>query len=119
MVVGREHDLYAFWHSSQRNDPGLNISSYTNRVVDELLEEIRETQDAEARSDALRQINNFIALDYPAVFTHTPDFVYVPQKGIEGIGLPQITSPADRFATVALWYRNTEAVWPFLVPRSE
>jgi peptide/nickel transport system substrate-binding protein len=119
MVVGREHDLYAFWHSSQRNDPGLNISSYTNRVVDELLEEIRETQDAEARSDALRQINNFIALDYPAVFTHTPDFVYVPPKGIEGIGLPQITSPADRFATVALWYRNTEAVWPFLVPRSE
>jgi hypothetical protein len=29
-VVGRELDLFAFWDSSQRNDPGLNIAMYAN-----------------------------------------------------------------------------------------
>src|SRR3989344_734327 len=29
-VVGRTLDLFAFWHSSQRNDPGLNLALYTN-----------------------------------------------------------------------------------------
>src|SRR5690606_4288812 len=38
-VVGRESDLFAFWHSSQRNDPGLNIALYTNARADRLLEE--------------------------------------------------------------------------------
>lgn len=117
MVVGREHDLYAFWHSSQRNDPGLNIASYANRSVDELLEEIRETQDEGARTEALKKVHNLVSLDYPAVFTHTPDFVYVPPKGVKGIVLPQIASPSDRFATVASWYKNTESVWPFFAPK--
>src|SRR3989344_5952561 len=36
-VVGRTLDLFAFWHSSQRNDPGLNLALYTNARADSLL----------------------------------------------------------------------------------
>jgi peptide/nickel transport system substrate-binding protein len=28
-IVQRDSDLYAFWHSSQRSDPGLNIAQYS------------------------------------------------------------------------------------------
>ena len=40
-VIGRDLDLFAFWHSSQRNDPGLNIAMYANPKADSLLETAR------------------------------------------------------------------------------
>ena len=49
-----ELDLYAFWHSSQRNDPGLNLAMYANETTDALLSQARATSDEQAR-DALYQ----------------------------------------------------------------
>ena len=62
----------------------------------------------------MQKVETEIADDYPAAFTHTPDFVYALPKGIHGVTLTQIASPADRFATVATWYLYTQDVWPFL-----
>jgi peptide/nickel transport system substrate-binding protein len=42
--IGTDRDLYAFWHSSQRTAPGLNVSMYTNSKADALLEDIEEIQ---------------------------------------------------------------------------
>jgi len=81
MVVGREQDLFAFWNSSERNDPGLNIAMYANPSVDQLLAKIREESDAEARQADLERINDLIAADYPAAFTHAPDFLYTVPSG--------------------------------------
>lgn len=114
-VIGRDRDLYAFWHSAQRKDPGLNIALYANETVDSLLLRIRTETDPEATAADLARVNDLIAADYPAAFTHAPDFLYAVPKDVKGIVLPQIASPADRFATVAAWHRHTEFVWPFLV----
>ena len=115
MVVGRDRDLFAFWHSSQRNDPGLNIALYANRSVDTLIEQARGENDAVARERSLVKIDEAIAADYPAAFTHSPDFLYTMPEDVRGVSLPQITAPSDRFASVASWYRRTEPVWPFFV----
>ncbi|MCK5590873.1 MAG: hypothetical protein KAI72_02850, partial [Candidatus Pacebacteria bacterium] len=48
-IIGVNSDPYAFWHSSQRLDPGLNIASYTNVAVDKALERARATSSKEAR----------------------------------------------------------------------
>jgi len=114
-VIGRDRDLYAFWHSAQTKDPGLNIAMYSNETVDTLLSRIRVQNSPEATSADLAQVNALIAADYPAAFTHAPDFLYAVPKDLKGIVLPQIAAPADRFATVASWHRYTEFVWPFLV----
>jgi ABC-type transport system substrate-binding protein len=119
MVVGRDRDLFAFWGSSERNDPGLNIALYANRTVDELLERIRTARDPDAVTADLARANELIAEDYPAAFTHAPDFTYVAPKGMRGVVLPQVTAPSDRFATVATWYRHTHYVWPFLQSPNE
>lgn len=112
MVVGRGHDLFAFWESSQRNDPGLNVSMYANKTVDDLLESIRETADpASARADLLK-LNDIIAREYPAAFLYAPDFVYTVPKEMRGVSVSQIASPSDRFANVWKWYRKSERVWP-------
>jgi peptide/nickel transport system substrate-binding protein len=116
MVIGRDQDLYAFWDSQERNDPGLNIALYANKTVDALLESVRSSTDQNKQVNDLQKIEDLIAADYPAAFIYAPDFIYAIPDDLAGIELPQIITPADRFATVASWYRSTDAVWPFLVP---
>ncbi|HUQ29998.1 MAG TPA: peptide ABC transporter substrate-binding protein [Candidatus Paceibacterota bacterium] len=114
MVIGRDQDLYAFWDSQERNDPGLNIAMYTNKTVDDLLEKARQTSDPKERLAALQKVNDLVAADYPAAFTEAPDFIYAVPPKLKGVALPQIATPSDRFATVEQWYLETDAVWPFL-----
>jgi peptide/nickel transport system substrate-binding protein len=113
MVIGRDQDLYAFWDSQERNDPGLNIALYANKTVDTLLEDARGSVDAGQQTADLQKIEDDIAADYPAAFLYAPDFTYAVPSDLRGVELPQIIVPADRFATVASWYRYTDAVWPF------
>jgi len=115
MVVGRDHDLFAFWESSQRNSPGLNVALYANRIVDGLLEDIREETDNKTALNELAELNTTIAADYPAAFIYAPDFLYVFPEKLHGVVIDQIASPADRFASVASWYRESERVWPIFL----
>jgi len=117
MVIDRDQDLYAFWDSQERNDPGLNIAMYTNKTVDALLEDARGTANEKVRVLDLQKIEAAIAADYPAAFIYAPNFIYVLPSDVQGAVLPQIITPADRFATIASWYRYTDAVWPFFVNR--
>jgi len=113
MVIGRDQDLYAFWDSKERNDPGLNIALYANKTVDDLLESARASTDEALRTGHLQKIENIVAADYPAAFLYAPDFTYKVPNDVRGVELPQIITPADRFATAASWYRSTDAVWSF------
>jgi len=113
MVIGRDQDLYAFWSSQERNDPGLNIAQYANKTVDTLLENNRGSTDQNERMSNLQKIEDIISADYPAAFIYAPDFIYTVPNDLRGVILPQIITPSDRFATVATWYRLTDAVWPF------
>jgi ABC-type oligopeptide transport system substrate-binding subunit len=114
-VVGTYPDLYAFWHSNERRDPGLNIADYANREVDQLLERARtETNPELARAD-LASADALIATDYPAAFTHTPDFLYVLPDDMRGVALARVSEPSDRFQGARYWYRRTELVWPAFV----
>lgn len=117
MVVGRDRDLYPFWHSGERSDPGLNIAAYANSEVDDLLEGIRQERDPAIALASLQEAATLIADDYPAAFTHAPSFLYAIPNSVHGVRLPQIASPSDRFATVARWYRNTEHVWPIFADK--
>ena len=112
-VIGRDQDLYAFWDSQEINDPGLNIALYANKTVDALLEDARSSTDQTKRAADLQKIENTVVADYPAAFLYAPDFTYAIPDDLRGVVLPQIIIPADRFATVASWYRLTDAVWPF------
>ena len=110
-VVGRKADLYSFWHSSQRNDPGLNIALYTNIKTDKLLEEMRATTDETLQQEELRQFEAIIKEDVPAVFIYAPEFIYIVPEAIQNIKLGQITNSGERFLNVHEWYINTNKVW--------
>lgn len=112
MVIGKDHDLYAFWDSAERNDPGLNIAMYANSEVDELLERMRVSTDEVQNLKDLKRVNDLVAEDYPAAFIYAPEFLYALPEYVQGVALPQIASPADRFTSIATWYMRTEKVWP-------
>ena len=101
-VIGRDQDLYAFWDSQERNDPGLNIALYANKTVDALLEDARGSADSTEQTADLQKIEDDIAADYPAAFIYAPDFTYAVPSDLRGVELPQIIVPADRFANVAI-----------------
>ena len=111
-VIGREFDLFAFWHSSQRNDPGLNIALYANGAADKLLEQMRTTSDSKTRASLYQQFLSELSADRPAIFLYAPDFVYSVPKDLQGLTLGFIETPSDRFLSVANWYRETDQVWP-------
>lgn len=113
LISGRELDLFAFWHSSQRNDPGLNIGMYANITTDKLLEEARSTIDTTKRNELLHAFDLEIQKDMPAVFVYTPDFVYAAPKSVKNISFASIVTPSDRFQKIRDWHINTERVWSF------
>lgn len=110
-IINRESDLFAFWHSTQRKDPGLNVAVYTNAKVDKILEDASVTIDEEARMKKYAQFEDEIKKDMPAVFLYSPNFIYVVSKNLKGFSIDHIISPADRFANIYSWYTETEDVW--------
>lgn len=111
-VVGRDLDLFAFWHSSQRNDPGLNMAMYTNSKVDKLLEKARLENDQNERIEDLKEAESMILSDYPATFLYSPDFIYIVSEDLKGVDLKNVTSAPERFIGIEKWYIKTDKIWP-------
>ena len=111
-IIGRELDLFAFWDSSQRIDPGLNIALYANSTADRLLQQLRETSSPQTRATLYTQFASELTKDTPAVFLYTPDFVYIVPKDVLGLDLGFVETPSDRFLSAYLWHRETDHVWP-------
>lgn len=116
--VGRTADFYAFWDSTQRNDPGLNLAMYANSQADSLLSQARGTIDASARDALYQQFAAIVQKDQPAVFLYAPDFLYVVPQNLQDIQLGALTDPAERFLNVYQWYDQTTRIWDVFAPKS-
>ncbi len=110
-VIGRDMDFFAFWHSSQRNDPGLNIAMYANSKVDKLLEDARKTLDTNLRIQKYLSFQDEIRKDVPAVFLYSPEFIYVVPNKIKGLDVGEITLPFERFSDISHWFIETNNLW--------
>lgn len=110
-IIGQNADPFAFWHSSQRLDPGLNIALYANITTDKLLETARTISDKQERIKKYQLFQEEVMGDVPAVFTYTPKFIYTLPHAVKGFSMGSITVPADRFASIHTWYTETNRVW--------
>ena len=110
-VVGRDMDLFAFWHSSQRNDPGLNISMYANSKVDTILESARKTMDPKKRISDYISFETEIQKDIPAIFLYSPEFIYIVPNKVYGLSIQTVAMPFERFLNINNWYIETNNLW--------
>lgn len=109
--MNRSRDLYPFWHSSQQDDPGLNIAQYANLTVDELLEDARIEQNPAERMTLLNEASDIIISEQPAVFLFEPTATYVVNKDFIIPILSDIRRPADRFNSISEWYTTSDELW--------
>lgn len=110
-IVGSDPDLYPFWHSSQTEYPGLNLSMFVDRAADKLLEDARGTTDNAKRTEAYKKFQDILVKEIPAIFLYTPTYTFVANKDIKGITVKNIYSPADRYNDLPNWYVKTKWQW--------
>jgi peptide/nickel transport system substrate-binding protein len=115
--IGKDRDLYAFWHSSQRNAPGLNVALYANSKVDAVLTDIRSEASTSAETADYIKLDSLIRADMPAIFLYSPDFIYAIPKTLRGISLQSVVVPSDRWSSISEWYLETEKVWNIFAPK--
>lgn len=113
-IVTHPADLYAFWASTEREDPGLNITQFGSADVDRSLAALRAGT-AEDPASLATSLADQISAAYPAAFLYTPHFLYSVPGGLRGVALQPVTTPSDRFRGIYSWYRYTEHVWPLFV----
>jgi len=100
-------DIFAFWHSSQRFYPGLNLSLYNNKQADGMITDINQTADDSKRASEIQNLQSLIAGDYSATFLYSPYYVYFSRKDLQGVQAGLLNEPADRLSNVAEWYMRT------------
>jgi peptide/nickel transport system substrate-binding protein len=103
-------DPYSFWHSSQKNDPGLNLAFYENKEVDGLLTDAREMLDPARRRETFQRFQAIIASEHPAVFLYSPNYLYVVSDAVQGIEVHPINFSSSRLSDITTWYIETKRV---------
>ena len=117
-VIKHDTDIFAFWHSSQKSDPGLNITGYANKTVDTLLESSIKEFSYSKRASMYDSIATQLGKDAPVVFLYTPELIYLINNSIHHVILPPIGSQENRLALISKWYAHTDHVWNLFVKNS-
>jgi peptide/nickel transport system substrate-binding protein len=102
-------DLFAFWHSSQISDPGLNVALFQDPRTDIELTNLREQGVGNIGS-----ITKSILQRNSALFLYSPSYVYILPKNLS-VDMTPITQGSDRFNSISKWYMRTAHVWSIFV----
>ncbi len=101
-------DPFSFWHSTQRNYPGLNLANYNSAKVDKLLEDIRIEENPLAKISLLESAQKILLDDLPAIFLVNPSYIYFVSDKFRGVEPRLIADPSERFADIQNWYLRTQ-----------
>ncbi|MCH7604556.1 hypothetical protein IID24_00975 [Patescibacteria group bacterium] len=110
-ILGTIPDPFPFWHSSQIQDPGLNLSSLEDDDADKLLEKARKEGDLEVRAKQYAELQDIILAAIPALFLYDMNYTYFVSTKVWGITEQVIADPSKRFVTITEWYIKTERSW--------
>ncbi len=103
--LGYNLDSYPYWHSSQAKS-GFNFSQLKNFEVDTLLEEIRSTHDEAKRQKELKEVEQVLVKEVPAVFFYTPEKYFALSSRVKGADFANLKDTRDRFSNIKNWYVN-------------
>jgi len=110
-IVGADPDPYSFWHSSQSDYPGMNLTMFSDRNADKILEDARTTFSDTERAKLYKKFQEIIISEVPAVFLYTPKHLMAVSQDIKGIKIENPATPANRFQNLSDWYIKTTWHW--------
>lgn len=111
VVTGADPDPYPFWHSSQIDDPGLNLSSVRVRAIDVALEQARATRDQKIRLGTYIEFQKQLVEEVPSIVLFSTAYAYPVVKRVRGIEHTMLTTPSDRFIGVEKWFMRSRPGW--------
>jgi len=107
-IMSIDPDPFSTWHSSQRQEPGLNLALYKNDTTDRLMEEARVTLNPLERMQKYDDFQKILLEDIPAVFLYSPHYLYGLSDDVHGFTTELISTPEGRFTGITTWYIDTE-----------
>ncbi len=108
---GADPDPFAFWHSSQIKDPGLNLTGFSDANVDKLIVEARSTTNDTSRTQKYQQLDALVSDATPVIFLDQALYVYALPTSIKNASLTALTDPSERFYDITNWYIDEKRVW--------
>ena len=108
--LGSDPDLLPYYHSSQANESGLNLSNYRNLLVDDFLLAARKTLDKDMRIKKYESFLESWATDIPAIALFKSNITYYYNKNVRTFSdNTRLITPLDRFSDVHTWMVSKEA----------
>ena len=105
-----ESDPYSFWHSSQKNDPGLNLALFDDKNADDTLATLREELNPDRQQTKYRAFQEILYKENPAVFLYAPTYLYVVNSTVKGIDVKNIDAAAFRLSNIEEWHIKTKRI---------
>jgi peptide/nickel transport system substrate-binding protein len=103
-------DLYPFWHSTQSFDPGLNLTSYYNKELDQLLSQA-QAQKPEAKAETNKKIQTIMVNELPAIFLYQPNVLLINSANLRSTIQPTLLTSGYHYLDAVNWYTQTDRVW--------
>jgi peptide/nickel transport system substrate-binding protein len=101
---GADSDPYAYWDSSQIGPNSYNLSQYSVKQVDELIEDARMSSDPNIRKNDYTQFQQIITEDVPAIFLYRPYNYFGSNTSMKGASSAYVVSTDDKFFEISNWY---------------
>ncbi len=112
IAIGRDPDVYAYWHSSQASSVGLNLSNYKSAKVDDELDSARSRVDPVLREAKYRLFMQQWITDAPAIALYRPALTYIQNKNVVTFNARPLVDASDRYFTVRSWASEKVNLFP-------
>jgi peptide/nickel transport system substrate-binding protein len=103
IVIGRDPDVYAYWHSSQATERGFNLSNYKSGKVDDALDGGRTRLTPALREAKYHLFAQQWLADAPAIGLYRSMVTYVQNKNVVTFTAHPLVDPTDRYFNVRYW----------------
>ena len=102
--LGADPDIYAFWHSSQSGQRGLNFSNYSDVIADDLLVNSRLAQTSEDKKLQLTKFSQRWIANSAAIGLGQTKASYVFRKSVKPFSSNNIfVTEVNRYSDVIYW----------------
>ena len=102
--LGADPDLLPYYHSSQANGSGLNLSNFRNSLADDLLLGARNATDEKMRALKYESFLEIWASTTPAIGLYQPNLTYYYNKNTRSFSSDaSLVTALDRFVDVNNW----------------
>jgi peptide/nickel transport system substrate-binding protein len=104
LSLGADPDVYAYWHSSQASQNGLNFANYSSPIADNALESARSRLEPRLRNEKYLTFVQQWLKDAPAVPLYQPSLHYATVQTVRSV--PEnatIIDDVDRYRMVEYW----------------